>query len=323
MRLTVGDRRTLPVPGRLNLLLAGLCASGMVGVLALASASVSAPALGLWAGAFALLGQPLFSLIHEAEHDKLHPHRGLNDAVGVLLSALFPGSFSILRAAHLAHHRRNRTDAELIDYVRPGEVRLFKTIKYYTLISGALWVGSPLLSMVAAFLPARVFKPAPEQPKDTDLGTFLSFMAGLAPWRLRAELAAVVGLWGGLVSVLDLRPGAVALCYAAFAALWGSQQYVYHVRTPLHVVEGSFDLHMGPLARRWFLNFNYHLTHHREPHVPWVHLPRVAERQPWRPYLRTWARSWLPPRPFAAAWPQQLLTRGPLPPGAPPEFQGP
>lgn len=311
-----------PIPAALNLALSAGCFAGMVGLLTLAS---RLPPLGVavCALAFAALGQPLFSLIHEAEHDKLHPARWVNEALGVVLSALFPGSFSLLRAAHLAHHRRNRTDAELIDFYRPGEHRIAKALKYYAVISGCLWIGSPLMSAVAAVLPARLFRPAPEQARATDLGTFLSFLAGLRPGRLRLELAVSVGLWAALAGALDLHLPAVAACYAAFAVLWASQQYVYHVRTPLHVVEGSFDLRMSRPMQAWFLNFNYHLTHHRAVHVPWIHLPAVAEEPPWRPYGRTWLDSWRPPRPYTWAWPQRLQTRGPLPQPPPPEFTRP
>ncbi|MBK7758298.1 MAG: fatty acid desaturase [Deltaproteobacteria bacterium] len=79
---------------------------------------------------------------------------------------------------------------------------------------------------------------------------------------------------------------------------------------------------------RWmslfYLRFNYHLTHHRQPMVPWSHLPDVAEEPPWRPYGLTWIRSWAPPRPMtAAAWPESWQRRGPLPQNPPPELRRP
>jgi fatty acid desaturase len=42
-----------------------------------------------------------------------------------------------------------------------------------------------------------------------------------------------------------------------------------------------------------FLNYNLHLAHHREPAVPWIHLPgrvRPADASPsfWSVYRRLW-----------------------------------
>ncbi|MCB9759760.1 MAG: fatty acid desaturase [Alphaproteobacteria bacterium] len=313
--------RTHPIPGGLNLALTAGVFAASLGLLGLGE-RLGGLGLAACALAFAVLGQTNFALIHEAEHDKLHPRQGVNDAAGVLLSALFPGSFTVLKAAHLMHHRRNRSDAELIDFYRPGE-RWAKTLKYYTLISGAIWVGSPLVSVALCFVPGRWFRPDPGRAKGTDLTTFLSFLEGVNPWRIRAEVALTVGLWAAVIPMLSLSWTTLALVYATFAFFWASQQYVYHVRTPLHLVEGSFDLRMPRWLGWLWLHFNYHLTHHRTVSVPWLYLPEVAQEQPWRPYLRTWLTSWRPPRPVLAAWPERFVARGPLPAPAPPEFSGP
>ncbi|MCB9791352.1 MAG: fatty acid desaturase [Alphaproteobacteria bacterium] len=308
-----------PIPSGLNLALSAGVFLTMLALLPLGQA-LGGLGLAACALAFAVLGQSNFALIHEAEHDKLHADKRVNDAAGALLSALFPGSFTVLRAAHLMHHRRNRSDTELIDYYRPGE-RLAKTLKYYTLISGVIWVGSPIVSVLTCFVPGRWFKADPEHEDSTDLASFLVFLDGADPWRIRAEVALTLGLWAAMLSIVGLSWTTLVLFYGVFAFFWASQQYVYHVRTPLHLVEGSLDLRMNPALGWLWMHFNYHLTHHRRPKVPWLYLPQVAEQAPTQPYLRTWLTSWRPPRPYARAWPQGFIARGSLPADPPAEFQ--
>lgn len=311
-----------PIPAALNLAIAAIQLAGMLGLLWWVSHASSVFGLVFGLAAFCLLGQSLFSLIHEAEHDKLHPDPRVNVAVGVLLSALFPGSFSILRAGHLTHHGRNRTDAELIDYFRPHEGRWRKTFKYYTVFLGTIWAGIVALSVLVCFLPGRFFRLPEDHERGADVATYLSFLAEVKRWRVRAETAFVILFWGAMSHLLDLGWQALA-AYGLFGVIWGSQQFIFHVRTPMHLVEGSWDLRVWPIFGWPLLHFNYHLTHHRHPRQPWIYLPELAEERPWRPYMLTWARLFLPPRPYAVAWPQQLLTRGPLPPDPPPEFQRP
>lgn len=312
-----------PIPARLNLTLCVAVAGSMVGLLWGASRASELWLQLLCGLGFAVLGQTCFALIHEAEHSKLHPHRGINDAAGVLLSALFPGAFTVLRAAHLAHHRRNRSEVEFIDYYHPHESRLLKTLKYYALISGVIWIGSPLASLATCFVPARHFAADPERQSGVDLGSFLTFLAGASRRRVRQEVLITLALWALMVPLLGLTVAGLGIAYAAFAFFWASQQYVYHVRTPLHLVEGSFDLRMSALSQRLYLNLNYHLTHHRAVQVPWLYLPQAAQEPPWRPYLSTWLASLRPPRPAAMAWPPRFIARGPLPSPVPEEFRRP
>jgi len=67
----------------------------------------------------------------------------VNEGLGWLLGALFPGSFSLLRAAHLVHHGSNRNDRELIEFVKPQESKALKTLHYYLCLLGVFWVGTP------------------------------------------------------------------------------------------------------------------------------------------------------------------------------------
>jgi len=267
---------------------------------------------------FCLMGHTLFSLIHEADHDKLFPDRRLNYLAGVWLAAFFPASFTILRAAHLMHHARNRSDAELIDYFRPGENRWFKTLKYYGMVGGGIWIGSVILSILTCFLPSRFYQARPLSEPGPDAKTYLSFLSRTDAWRIRREVLFAGVIWLSLILLLGLGSAAIA-AYLVFGFVWSTQQFVFHVRSPLHLIEGSWDLHMWPFFSWVFLNGNYHLTHHRYPKIPWNQLPAASDGRPLRSYLLTWAHSLLPPRPIAQAWPRQFMSKGPLPEGGPPD----
>jgi len=70
-----------------------------------------------------------------------------------------------------------------------------------------------------------------------------------------------------------------ALFLAANAVFYSQLRYIYHYKAGFDVIEGAFDLR----APRWLtlvlLNGTYHLTHHRYPRVPWVHVPRLARAE--------------------------------------------
>ncbi|MBI4815814.1 MAG: fatty acid desaturase [Deltaproteobacteria bacterium] len=259
---------------------------------------------------FTFVMQTGFSLIHEAEHDKLHPTRWVNDALGILTAAIFPGSFQFMKVAHLSHHRKNRSDAELVDYVRNGESFALKTIQYYALITGVIWLGVPLLSALIALTPSFGSEPTDETPK-SGAALYLQFVREARPYRVRLELIFVVTLWTLILKVLPISFEALAVSYGAFAFSWASQQYVYHIRTPRHLVEGAFNLRLPRALELLYLNFNHHLTHHRNVMVPWIHLPELSER-PERAYLATYLDLWRPPEPVERAFPVQFQAKGPL-----------
>jgi fatty acid desaturase len=249
---------------------------------------------------FAFLGQMLFQAIHEAEHDKLLPGRRWNDLFGTLLSAFFPASFSILRAGHLLHHGRNRSTPELVEYYAPDESRLLRTFNYYAMVFGAIWAGAIATSVLLCFVPGKSFRLPEGRLKRSDIQSFLAFLVDTKPSRIRLETGFTVALWATLVPLLglDLR---AALAYLAMGMVWSSQQFVFHARAPLHVVEGSWDLHMGPFFGPLLLHSNYHLTHHRHPKAPWTALPALAEAPPERSYLTQWLSLFRPPSPLAEA----------------------
>ncbi len=303
-----------PIPEKLNLLLAAAQVTAALALLAVASHLTNLAEIVLVAVLFAFVMQLGFCLAHEAVHGKLHPQKRLNEGLGIVLFALFPGSFHFFEVAHLLHHRRNRSDDELEDYVLPSEVPWLKQVAYYFLICGFFWFLIPLSSIAIAMLPRRSIRiPAP----DEDAGVFrrfAQFLNDVRPGRVRRDLLATGVIWLAAVPLLHLNLTALALCYAAFGFSWASQQYIYHVRTPRHAVLGAFDLRLWRPMELLYLFFNYHLTHHLAVWVPWIYLPRISADPPTRGYLLTYFGLWRPPQPVEQAFPSQFQNSGPLPP---------
>jgi fatty acid desaturase len=308
------DGASYPIPEKLNLVLVALQVTTALALLAVASRTANIAEIGLIAVVFTFVMQLGFCLAHEAVHGKLHRRKKFNEGLGILLFALFPGSFHFFEIAHLLHHRRNRSDAELEDYVLSSEVPWVKRVAYYFLICGLFWFLIPLSSIVIAMIPRRSIRiPAP----DEDAGVFrrfAQFLNDVRPGRVRRDLLVTGAVWAIAVPLLHLNLTALTLCYAAFGFSWASQQYIYHVRTPRHAVLGAFDLRLWRPMELLYLYFNYHLTHHLAVWVPWIYLPRIAADPPDRGYLVTYFGLWRPPEPVEEAFPSQFQPSGPLPP---------
>jgi fatty acid desaturase len=307
------NRAEYPIPEKLNLILVGLQISSAFAVLAFASRAKSPYVLAALVIVFPFVMQMGFCLAHESVHRKLHRNRKVNVGLGILCFALFPGSVHFFEVAHLLHHRRNRSDDELEDYVLPGEDALFKRTVYFLLISGLFWLLLVLSSIVVALIPGkRIRLPRPD-PDSGSFRKFVQFLNGVRPVRVRRDLFVTLLIWITAVPLLHLRFPALALCYAAFGFSWASQQYIYHVRTPRHNVLGALDLKLWRPIGWLYLHFNYHLTHHLAVWVPWNHLPAVAATQPSRGYLNTYLDLWQPPELLEESWPAQYQISGPLP----------
>lgn len=306
-------RGEYPIPDRLNLLLVLLQFGAALSVLTLASLVPGPYLLSALAVSFAFVMQTGFCLAHESVHRKLHSNRRINMSLGIVTFSLFPGSVHFFEVAHLLHHRRNRSDDELEDYVLPGENAWYKRVMYFLLISGLFWLLLPLSSIAVALIPRRRIR----LPRPTDhsgsFRKFAQFLNGVRPGRVRRDLIVTAIIWAMAFPLLHLRLPAIAVCYAVFGFSWASQQYIYHVRTPRHTVLGALDLRIWRPVGWLYLHFNYHLTHHLAVWVPWIHLPAIAAEKPRQSYFETYVSLWQPPQMLEEAWPHQYQTFGPLP----------
>jgi fatty acid desaturase len=285
------------IPARLNLviLIAQLGAIG--GFFFLAAHAQSWWALLLLSIGFGLLMNSVYSIIHEAEHAMLFPHRRWNDLAGAVMSLFFPAPFHLIRQGHLGHHLRNRSDDEAFDFYFADDHRLWRVLVLYGILTGFYWLVVVLSNLVFLFFPFTINKKYWEVDRPC-----AAFMESLNPsYRrlIQVECAAVLLLhtlvvWGLKIPLINY-----AVLYAGFGLMWSGMQYVHHYGTERHVTRGARNLWLwGPLDRLW-LNHNWHLAHHEHPTVPWVHLPRLGQKEnPQRAFL-LWAylKMWRGPRP--------------------------
>ena len=145
-----------PIPARLNLLL--LSVGSLAAALMLyGAAHASQPLLVLACIlAFSLIGNTLFSLMHEAVHGIFHPNSAVNETAGRLASAWFPTGLSVQRAFHLTHHRYNRSRFEQFDLLHDDDVKWLKYAQWYAILSGVYWLVAVLGAVAYAVSPQRL-----------------------------------------------------------------------------------------------------------------------------------------------------------------------
>jgi len=140
-----------PIPGSLNLTIAALQMFAAAAIFYGAANATSGWQLGVLAGLMAVLGNSIYSVIHEAEHGILHPNRRINDAVGIIMALLFPAPFHLIRQGHLGHHRRNRSDDEAFDLYLDGDRPWLKWLILYGILNGVYWMLVVLSNVVVVF----------------------------------------------------------------------------------------------------------------------------------------------------------------------------
>ena len=237
---------------------------------------------------FCALMQGVFSLMHEFFHDNAHPNPRVNYLLGFVASLLFGTAATFHRVNHWGHHVRNRTPAEQGEFIHEGESAIGKIAIYYFAVLGGLWLSGAVFPLLSFFVPYRAVTFLSNFRRfNTYSAAFAQFKA--ADWtRMRLEALALIVFWGSLFYFGPFHWQTLLLCYGSFALSWSSLQWVYHLRTPLHVVEGAYNLR-APTPVRWlFLNFNYNLTHHRRPYLPWQELPMATNLQETQPLWYRW-----------------------------------
>ena len=287
---------TYPIPARLNLAIIAAQLAAALAIFYATSLATSWPQIALLALAFALVGNSIYSIIHEAEHRMLHPNSTLNDVLGVLLALLFPAPYHLIRQGHLGHHQRNRSDDEAFDLYFDGESALLRRLQLYGIVTGAYWFVVALSNLVVALAPSALTRRHFEFNRPS-----AALMESLNPryWGLiRLEGLLAILLHAAIIWGMNIPPLRYLAVYFGFGFSWSAMQYVHHFGTGRHVLRGARNLWLfKPIDRAW-LNHNWHLTHHRHPTVPWIYLPQLgAAEDPNREFLiRHYLRMWRGPR---------------------------
>ncbi len=290
---TIDSDESYPIPGSLNLSIAA-CQVLAAGAIFSGVANVSSAwQLGVLAGLMAVLGNSIYSIIHEAEHGILHRNRRINDTVGVIMALLFPAPFHLIRQGHLGHHRRNRSDDEAFDLYFEGDRPWLKWLILYGILTGFYWLLVVLSNVIVIFFPSILHRRFFEFDRPS-----VAFMDSLNPKYVRwiqLEGLLACGLHIAIVWLLNIPLLHYAVVYFGFGFSWSAMQYVHHFGTERHVLRGTRNVWLwAPIDLLW-LNHNWHRAHHEHPTVPWVYLPAVSrhtgqtdrEFLPWR-YLKMW-----------------------------------
>ncbi len=263
---------------------------------------------------FSYIGNTLFSLLHESVHRIFHRQRWINDFFGMLSAAFFPTGFTLQRAFHLGHHRRNRTDVEMFDMYYPSDSRGLKFLQMYTILLGFYWTSAPIAGLAYLFCPWLLNIPLLRSPdpriQRMSADAMLAGLEKVNPWRARAELFFTLALQVGLAYAIGLSFWQWLGCYWAFAINWGSLQYADHAWTKRDIRHGAWNLKVNPVVHWIFLHYHNHKAHHQHPQVPWLHLHRFVDAQEERPsHFQIWLRMWKGPTLTEEARPAELDER--------------
>jgi fatty acid desaturase len=285
-----------PIPWRMNLCIIVAQLAAMLAIFVGA-----AQATGFWqllglAACFAVVGNSVYSIIHEAEHGMLMPNPKANDACGMVMALFFPAPYHLLRQGHLCHHRANRSDDEAFDLYFDGDLPAVKWMKFYGIITGVYWImvaSSNVVVLCCPFLLNRKY-----YEFDQHFAKFVDVLNPSYKRLIQGEALAAILLHVAIVYALNIPWLNYAVVYFGFGFSWSAMQYVHHFGAERHVVRGTRNLWLfAPIDALW-LHHNWHLTHHRQPTVPWLYLPTLGQSQdPQRGFLLWhYLRMWRGPR---------------------------
>lgn len=240
--------------------------------------------------AYGALTQPLFGILHECMHDVFSRSRLVNDVAGVMLAIFMPSSFRMIRYVHLGHHMANRSKRERIEYYAEGESRLKQSVFFYAVLMGLNWFGFVSQNIAFTFLPIRLIR---RWKLDTSLASTLPSLSDAQLRLIAVEFAVVVAAHVSLLVFTPVTARQYLLYTVASAFCFSQARFVFHYEASFDVVEGTFNLRAPRWFRLFMLNANYHLTHHRHPKVPWVHLEQASdEREMTYGLFERWRAQW-------------------------------
>jgi len=285
--------RDYRIPVVANLVAVAVCTALYFTLLYEASHAPSFWRVAILGCLFAAAMIPVYSLIHEAEHNMLHPRRLWNDSIGRWLCLMFVVSFTFLTHCHLRHHMKNRTDIEMWDLYREGDNKWKRRCNLFLMMSGlgylSLWLSVVLFAVAPSLVYCGFFQ------RHTEIAGFLegsNQRDKLAA--IRAESWAVILFQGTTIWLLHLEWLPTLALFLIHGFVWSSQNYVNHAYSPRDILKGAHNLRIPSWLTPVYLNFNLHLAHHQNPRVPWCHLPEFVEPETHRTsffanYLRLWA----------------------------------
>lgn len=228
--------------------------------------------------ALAPLNTPFWSLIHEGIHRNMHPGRAANEAWSRALSVVFGAAFHVLRFGHLMHHQYNRNwESEIYE---PPQKKWIVAINHYFKMLCGIYLVEIFLSYLVALTPKNITLKIADRIFDDEhhrhaVRQMLQKPGNVARLRIDCALIALLygvafylygSLWPLLVLLIGIRAFVISIMDNA-----------YHYDTPPDNSVAAKELYLPPLMARMILNFNYHLTHHKNTGLPWSALAKDHE----------------------------------------------
>ena len=303
--------RDLKLPSTLNVFIALGAYSIAILCLYFASRAEGIAEYLIAAICFSYIGNTIFSLLHESVHRTFHKSSWVNDLFGHFSAAFFPTGFSLQRAFHLGHHRRNRTDLEMFDMYYPSDSKFLKFLQMYTILLGIYWTSAPIAGLAYLFCPWLLRIPLLRSPdpkiQRMSADAMLKGIDNVPAVRARMELLFTLLFQIALALVLGLSFWKWLGCYWAFAINWGSLQYADHAWTKRDIRHGAWNLRVNPIVHWIFLHYHHHKAHHQHPQVSWIHLHKFVDPKEERPsHFQIWLKMWKGPTLTTEANPKEL-----------------
>ena len=260
-----------PIPGRLNVAIAVSQLAALLSLLWAAGQVGSWWSVGLVALGYGIVMNSAYAMLHEAEHNLLHPNGRINGLAGVVLALFFPAPFHLIRQGHLGHHVRNRSDDEAFDFYFEGDNRLWRFLQLYGTLTGCFWLVIVLSNFLGAIHPRLLQLQAARADRPT--AALIDTLNPRYHRLIQLEAIAAIGLHTALIVLFSVPLWTYVVVLAGFGTTWSAMQYVHHFGTERDVQKGALNLRtFAPLDLLW-LNHNWHLNHHLSPTVPWLYLP--------------------------------------------------
>ena len=232
------------------------------------------------------LSNVTWHLTHESVHGHLVPNKKVNLFFGRALATTLYSSFTALQLGHLTHHKANRI-SDISDLY--FEQNTPKRFTYYLEILGGHYLFNAFLLCFLCFLPKVVVNKVVHMILEQSRGTrkeklfdqIKSFI--LNPKiisRARKETLIMLLFFSAILYGFISNGLAVffLLNFIIRAVFFSYLNNMPHYGNELDNVNASTTAWLPKPLSLFYLNFNYHKTHHELPNIPWNQLPKYFKK---------------------------------------------
>jgi fatty acid desaturase len=221
-----------------------------------------------------------WSLIHEGIHRNMHPDQKMNEFMARSLSIMLGNSFHVLRFGHMMHHQYNR---EWESEIYPADSNKLKaTFNHYLKMLGGLYLIEVLLSYLVGISTVKytntivnlIFS---DEHRRQAVRQMLLKPSTVV--KVRLDCLMITALYALSFYLYGMYWWLLAVIIAGRAVIISLMDNAYHYGTPLDNSVPAKELYIPAPLATMILNFNYHLTHHKNAGLSWRHLPQEHVKQ--------------------------------------------